>query len=35
MYMFGGYVEGTKANDLWKYIVATKEWQIIDEGDKG
>lgn len=26
MYIFGGYVEGDKSNELWKFDFETKEW---------
>ena len=32
LYIFGGYVGGAKANDLWKYDLNQKIWQQLDEG---
>jgi Kelch motif len=34
MYIFGGYVKGSKANDLWQYDVKGKEWMNLEEGNE-
>ena len=31
-FLFGGYADGTKSNDLWKFNVANKEWECLEEG---
>lgn len=33
MYVFGGYVKGSKSNDLWSYHFETGEWTELDAGD--
>ncbi len=33
MFIFGGYVDGGKSNDLWKFNFETNEWTLLDEGD--
>jgi hypothetical protein len=33
MYIFGGYVNGSKANDLWVYDFEKKTWEELDKGD--
>lgn len=33
MFIFGGYVNGGKANDLWKFDYEKNEWFEIDKGD--
>lgn len=33
MFIFGGYVRGGKANDLWRYDFETNEWHELDDGD--
>lgn len=33
MFIFGGYVNGGKANDLWKYDYENNEWCELDKGD--
>lgn len=35
MYVFGGYVDGGKTNELWKFDFETNEWTEIDKGDSG
>jgi hypothetical protein len=32
MVIHGGYVDGTKWNDLWTYDFASKEWSCLDKG---
>ena len=33
MYVFGGYVTGDKANDLWSYSLAEGAWTCLNKGD--
>ena len=33
MYIFGGYVNGDKANDLWKYDFLGSKWVLLHPGD--
>lgn len=33
MYVFGGYVNGGKSNDLWSYEINSGQWACLDEGD--
>jgi len=33
MYIFGGYVAGSKSNDLWKFDLKTNQWTCLDEGE--
>ena len=33
MYTFGGYVKGSKANDLWKFDLKSRVWIPLDKGD--
>lgn len=33
MYIFGGYVNGDKSNDLWKYDVTLERWTCLEAGD--
>jgi hypothetical protein len=33
MYVFGGYVNGGKSNDLWKYDLENNDWEELDKGD--
>jgi len=33
MYVFGGYVNGGKSNDLWKFDFKNNIWHLFDEGD--
>lgn len=33
LYVFGGYVEGSKANDLWKFDLDAKTWTQLEEGE--
>jgi hypothetical protein len=35
MYVFGGYVDGGKVNDLWQYDIEKNEWVELDKGDSG
>jgi hypothetical protein len=32
-YIFGGYVNGDKSNDLWKFDLKTYSWTCLAEGD--
>jgi len=32
-YIFGGYVNGDKSNDLWKFDLNTSNWTCLAEGD--
>ena len=34
MYIFGGYVDGDKSNELWQYEFETNQWTVIDKGDE-
>ena len=33
MYVFGGYVNGDKSNDLWKYNMIENSWTCLHKGD--
>lgn len=33
LYVFGGYVDGDKANDLWKFDIAAQKWTCLNAGD--
>ena len=33
MYVFGGYVKGDKANDMWLYSLNESKWTCLHEGD--
>jgi len=33
LYVFGGYVAGSKANDLWAYNIESNSWTELDSGD--
>jgi hypothetical protein len=33
MYVFGGYVSGDKANDLWSYSMTEEKWNCLHPGD--
>ena len=33
MYVFGGYVTGDKANDLWSYSLTEGTWTCLNKGD--
>ncbi len=33
MFIFGGYVRGGKANDLWKFDIQSQTWENLDKGD--
>jgi hypothetical protein len=33
MYVFGGYVNGDKSNDLWSYDLKNEKWMCLEEGD--
>ena len=33
MYIFGGYVNGDKSNDLWKYDLNASRWDCLCPGD--
>jgi hypothetical protein len=32
-YVFGGYVNGDKANDLWKFEFKTNKWAMLHPGN--
>ena len=32
-YVFGGYVNGDKTNDLWKYDMVLEKWNCVHKGD--
>ena len=32
-YVFGGYVNGDKSNDLWKYDIVLEKWKCLHKGD--
>ena len=32
-YVFGGYVNGDKSNDLWSYNLTSEKWSCLHEGD--
>lgn len=32
-YAFGGYVNGDKSNDLWKYDIVLEKWKCLHKGD--
>ena len=34
LYVFGGYVNGNKTNDLWKYDMVIEKWNCIDANGK-
>lgn len=33
MYVFGGYVNGDKSNDMWKYNLMDETWHCLHKGD--
>jgi len=33
LFVFGGYVMGSKVNDLWKFDLGTGQWECLNEGD--
>jgi len=33
MYIFSGYVNGDKSNDMWKFDLASKQWTCLNKGD--
>ena len=33
LYVFGGYVNGDKTNDLWKYDMVLEKWNCLNPGD--
>lgn len=34
MFIFGGYVKGSKSNDLWKFDLNSMSWTCLGQGDK-
>ena len=33
LYVFGGYVNGDKSNDMWQYDLVKEEWKLLHPGD--
>ena len=33
LYIFGGYINGDKSNDLWEYNITKNSWTCLHEGD--
>ena len=33
LYVFGGYVNGDKSNDMWQYDLGKEEWKLLHPGD--